>query len=455
MPNDSHSWPGEARALAGIATAISLTMFAQLAISAIETVIVARLGIAALAGVTLALGLYSLVFLFALGVVTAVTPIVAAAIGRGDGAEVRRSGQQGFWVGLGFSLPGMALLLGVPQLVGFGHGAEAAAAAAYLTGAGWGLPAWVAYVGVRCLAVATGRVRVSTAIMLAAVPVHAALAWAMVFGVPALAIPPLGVFGAGLAYALTAFAALALLALLLWWRPDGAFASVFRRPLLLDRTACAAILRLGLPFACRIVLREGVLPAAAFAVAPFGAAALAAHAVAARVVELAGVFSFGFSDAANVRVSAAIGAGAPRRARHAAVVALCLASAVSAAVAATIMLIPSTIAGWVLGRADVTGVAAAAALLPIAAVLLFLDGVQSAAGGALAGLRDARGPLLIAIFGGWGVGLPAGMLLARHVGLPAAGMWGGLVIGAVLTTALYLHRLRRARPWRAPGDGAA
>ncbi len=89
------SWAREARALAGISVAVSITMFAQLAISAVETLIVARLGDSALAGVTLALAVYLFLFLFALGIVTAITPIVARAYGRGDMQELRVSGQQG------------------------------------------------------------------------------------------------------------------------------------------------------------------------------------------------------------------------------------------------------------------------------------------------------------------------------------------------------------------------
>ncbi|MBV9523922.1 MAG: hypothetical protein JO010_14070, partial [Alphaproteobacteria bacterium] len=103
------SWAREARALAGVSAAITLTIFAQLAISAVETLVVARLGIAVLAGVTLALSIYFLLFLFALGVVTAVTPIAARAYARGDMAGLRLSGQQSLWIGLSFSLPCMIL----------------------------------------------------------------------------------------------------------------------------------------------------------------------------------------------------------------------------------------------------------------------------------------------------------------------------------------------------------
>jgi len=443
MSAPTPSWAREARALAAISAAVTLTMFAQLAMSAIETAIVARLGVRELAGVTLGLSAFSLMFLFTLGVVTAITPIVAHAHGAGDLDGVRRSGQQGIWVGLAFALPGMAILLliSAPLSRLLGAGPVAGYARAYLGTAAWGLPAWVTYVAVRSLAIATGRIRVTTMLMLAAVPVHAALSWVLVFG--AFGLPGHGVAGAGAAYSLTAFAALGLLAIILRFEPDTAFASVFRAPLVFDRARASAIVRLGVPFACRILLRESLLPAAAFVLAPFGATAVAAHAVAEQVVMLGGVCAFGFSDAANMRVSTAIGAAAPAHARQAGWVAIQLALGISALVAASVLIAPSTLARWVLGPGDAAGLRAAVGVLPIAALLLFLEGVQSAAGGALSGLRDAKGPLLIAILGSWGLGMPLGYGLARATTSPAQGMWWGLAAGAGLTTCLYLARLRR------------
>jgi len=443
MRQINRAWVAEARTLAGVSLPVTGTMFAQLAISAVETLAVARLGVHVLAGVTLALSVYFLVFLFALGVVTAITPIVAQARGRGDTEGVRRSGQQGLWVGLTFAVPGIALLVGCGSLIelAFGKGLEADSASDYLLGAAWGLPAWVCYVAVRSLAVATGRVRVTTVIMLASVPVHAGLTWWLVFG--GLGLPPLGALGAGIAYSLTAFGGWALLAAIVQTSPLDAFGSVFRRPFVWDGERYREIIRLGLPFACRIVLREGVLPAATFVIAPYGAAAVAAHAVAARVIELAGVFSFGFSDAANMRVSFALGAGTPHRAEHSGWVAIQLATVVNALIAAALLTAPTLVASWVLGDGDPAGVAAAATLLPVAGCLLFLEGVQSAAGGALSGMRDATGPLLIAIIGSWAVGIPLGILLAWMTATPVLGLWGGLVVGGCLTTLLYLIRFRQ------------
>ena len=438
-----HLWLAEARALGRISTSVTVTMFAQLAMSAVETLIVARLGIRELAGVTLALSIHLLVFLFALGVVTALTPIAAAAMGRGDAIGARLSGQQGLWAGLTFSLPGVVLLLVCRSLLEtvLGAGVETESASAYLAGAALGLPAWVTYVAVRSLAVATGQVRLTTIVMLASIPLHAALTWWLVFG--GLFLPPLGALGAGLAYATAGYGALGLLALAVRILPSGILGSTLRRPFGFDRARYLEILRLGIPFACRILLREGVLPASAFLIAPFGASAVAAHAVALRVVDLCGVFSFGFSDAANARVSHATGAGKSCDAVLSGWVAVGLATFVGLLMAGVLLAAPLTVVRAILGDADSADLQAAATLLPFAAALLFLEGVQSAVGGALSGLRDARGPLIIAIQGAWLLGMPLGFVLAWLSASPASGLWSGLIVGACTTTVLYLRRFRK------------
>ena len=442
----TQEWIAEARALGGISVPVTITMLAQLIISAVETLVVARLGTTVLAGVTLALSIYFLVFLFALGVVTAVTPIAAQARGRDDEEGVRLAGQHALWVGLTFSLPGAALLLGLSLvLVIHDGGPEAKAAADYLIGAVWGLPVWVCYVAVRSFAVATGRISITTGIMLATVPLHAGLTFWLVFG--GFGLPPLGAMGAGMAYSLAAVLAWGLLIVIVRRSPADVFSRSLSSPFTWEGRHFRKIVRLGLPFACRIVLREGMLPAAAFIVAPFGPYAVSAHAVVGRIVDLFGVFSFGFSDAANARVGIGIGAGKFRQARSAGWISVQLSAGVNLLIAVVLLTEPTQLASWFLGNADPTSVAAAVAVLPAAACILFLVGIQSAIGGALSGMRDANGPLLITIFGSWGVGLPVGFLLAHTIAVPVLGLWIGILLGACATTGLYVLRLQ-LRLWR-------
>jgi len=140
MQFPSKAWRTEARVLGSTAAAVTATMAAQLTISFVETLAAARLGTPVLAGVTLALSLYLLVFLFALGLVTAITPLAAQAHGRDDAEAVRAIGQQGLLVGLVASTPASLLLLAAGAWLAVRPGAtvEAVAAGHYLLGAAWG-----------------------------------------------------------------------------------------------------------------------------------------------------------------------------------------------------------------------------------------------------------------------------------------------------------------------------
>jgi MATE family multidrug resistance protein len=438
----STSWLTEAHALGRISLNVTITMLAQIALGTIETYLVARLGTEVLAGVSLAAGIHLLVFLLSLGIVTAITPLASAAMGRGNRDEACRIGQAGFLLGLAVSLLGTGLLLLLAASLNhfLGKGPEVDSATLYLLGVAPGLPAWVLYVSLRSLAVATDTVRVTSAAMLAGIPVHAALvAWLTLGGG---GLPPLGALGAGLAHAATGYLVLAVLAGLLRRRPGSVLAaSLVTRPSW-DRGRNRAVLQLGVPFACRILLREGVMPAMTLLLAPYGPAAVAAHAVAVRVADLLGVVAFGLSDAANARVGYALGMDQPDQAARSARIALQLSLLTGGTVSAIVVLAPSQIVSAILGPAGPEALVTVMALLPVVAAFLLLEIVMSAMGGALSGLRDAKGPLVIAVLGAWFIGLPLGSLLASVVTVPVLGLWLGFLVGAALTALMLFLRLR-------------
>jgi MATE family multidrug resistance protein len=84
----------------------------------------------------------------------------------------------------------------------------------------------------------------------------------------------------------------------------------------------------------------------------------------------------------------------------------------------------------------------AGAFLGIAALFQIFDGAQAVAAGMLRGVHDARTPMLIALFGYWGVGLPVGVALAFATPLAGTGLWIGLACGLACVSALLLARWR-------------
>ncbi len=74
----------------------------------------------------------------------------------------------------------------------------------------------------------------------------------------------------------------------------------------------------------------------------------------------------------------------------------------------------------------------------------------------LRGLHDTTVPMIYALIGYWGVGLPLGVLLAFPGGLEGRGIWIGLSAGLAVVAALLLGRwLRRDTLGLTPAPVAA
>jgi MATE family multidrug resistance protein len=85
----------------------------------------------------------------------------------------------------------------------------------------------------------------------------------------------------------------------------------------------------------------------------------------------------------------------------------------------------------------------AAMLIPIAGLFQVFDGTQVVSMGALRGLGDTRGPMLISLLGFWLVGLPVSIYLGFGAGAGPVGIWWGLVAGLAAVAVLLLLRIRR------------
>ena len=431
----------EIKSLLSIGAGVSMAVAASVGIALIETLIVARLGADALAGVTLALALYSLIFVGCLGVIVAITPILSQAVGRGDVPAIRCHVQQAGFVAGAMSLVGFIIFALSPVLLApmASHPGELAIALDYLAGAAPGLPAWLAYIGLRSVLMTLGSVRIATFTMLASVPVHALMAYALVHGTPWS--PALGVMGAGIAHCAVSWVTVAIILLVMRRSRKPLVMAIMQGPVVFSAPEFRAIVRLGIPMSARILMREGMLPASVMLVASAGSTMVAAHAVAMRVVGLAGIVSFGIGSAAIVRVGEALGAGDRPGARSISKLAVWLSLASGVVASVVIVACAPSIATLFLPAAD-AATPVAARLLAVACLFLLIDCVQGTLGAGLVALQDARVPLAIYAVCIWLVGFPLAHVCASIFAVPAEGVWIGLCIGSSSATALMIWRWR-------------
>lgn len=438
----------EVAATTRLAGPMVATNLAQIGMSTTDAVVMGWLGPQALAAGTLGLNLFQPLLIFAIGVMSAIAPMIAADLGRKTRSvhQARRTARQGFWLTAALSalfLP--ALWFGEPILIALGQQPDLAAqAAGYLRAMMWSLPPTILYLALRSFVGALERPGAALATVAAAFALNAFLNVGLVFG--RFGMPALGLPGSGLATTLASlFMALGLAALIRRDRRLRRF-HVFGRFWRADLPRLVELLRLGGPIGMTTLLESAVFNAAVFIMGRIGADALAAHAVAIQIASVTFMVAAGIGQAASVRVGRFFGAGDGPALRRAGAVAMALGVAFMAAMALAMALAPRALVALFLD-ADLPRNAAVIALavqfMLVVAMFQVFDGAQAVGAGMLRGLHDTRVPMLIALFGYWGIGLPLGLALAFPLGWGGLGVWIGLAVGLAVVAAAVSMRWRR------------
>lgn len=442
-------WMTEIRATILLSVPLILTNLAQTVITATDVVILGWVGANHLAASALATNLYFALLIFGIGLVSAVSPMVARERGRNRHAvrEVRRTVRQGLWASVALVIPFWIVLWHTERLLlWLGQDPELARLAAlYMRGMQWAMLPFLWYLVLRSFIAALERPFWSLVVGMAGVVFNALIVWALVFG--HFGLPALGMFGAGIGSTLSA--CLMFLGMALVCVRDRQFRRyhVFGRFWRADWPRFLALWRLGLPMAIAVGLEVTIFNAAVFLMGLIGASSVAAHAIAIQIASLCFMVPLGFSQAATVRVGIAYGAGDPAAIRRAGWTPFVLGVGFMACTATMMFLIPHTLIGVFLDRSDPANaevIALAVSFLGIAALFQVFDGAQAIAGGMLRGLHDARVPMIYAGLGFWGVGLTLSVVLGFWFGLHGIGIWMGLAIGLAVVSALLIVRwLRR------------
>ncbi|HEX7873009.1 MAG TPA: MATE family efflux transporter [Sphingobium sp.] len=444
-PAQSRLWIAEARILTALALPLIIGNLAWSLIAATDLLLLGQLDADAVAAGALAINLYNGFLVFGMGLGTAVSPMIARERGRRPHSvrDIRRTVRQSLWTITTVCLPIWAVLWHSEAiLLALGQDAILSAkAAALMRGLQWALLPYLCFYVLRNYIAALERPLWGVAIIVAALPVNFLLGWGLIFGHGGL--PPMGLFGAGLASSLSAlFMAVAMVAVILIDRQ-------FRRYHLLGRFWVAdwpryrSVWRLGLPIAITLALEVTVFNASAFLIGLLGRAPLAAHAIAIQIAALCFMVPMGIAQAATIRVGIRHGQGDPEGLARAGWLALILGVAFAAVTALILILMPRPLVAIFLDTQDAANrevVALAVSFLWVAALFQLVDCTQVIGAGLLRGLHDTRVPMLFAAAGYWIIGIGIGTYLAFRTPLAGLGIWIGLASGLAVVAVLMVMR---------------
>jgi MATE family multidrug resistance protein len=433
------------RELLHLAWPVLIAQAAVMANGVIDTLMAGRLSSVDLAAVGIGASIYAIVFVTAMGVLLALTPVVAHHYGARRFVEIGADVRQCAWLALLLSVIAFALLKHPDVLLQFSRLTPEVdlKVRAYLDGVAWAVPGVMFFRVFFGFTTGIGRPRPVMTFNLLGLAMKAPLNWVFMYG--HFGFPAMGGAGCGWSSAVTMWIVATLA--WVWCRRDAEYApyGVFAR---FDPPRLAALrefLVLGLPMGATFLIDVTAFTFMALFIARLGPEISAAHQIAANVAVFVFMVPMALGSATGVLVGQALGAGESRRARHAGLLGLAVGCVAALILGAAIHLGAVPLARAY--TADMQVAATAATLLSIVAAYHLADAVQAVMAQVLRGYKRATAPMVIYVVALWGVGLGGGYLLGltEVFGPPrgAAGFWlagaASLVVAGAGVLAYFLR----------------
>ncbi len=436
----------EAVTLMRIALPLSAAYLAEFAMFVTTKMVVGKLGYYELAAVGIAGNLSFEVLVILMGLLSIVGVLCAQAEGAGEKKQAGLAVRQGIFVSLWLGTPSMILVWHLDIILGWtGQDPRVLQLVVpYLHGLSACVLPVLFFAVLRNFVSALARPQAVMAITTVAVLVNYLLTLWLVHG--GWGIPPLGLFGAGLATSIVSW----LMFLALLWhvyqttvlRGYGIFAERWK----LDTAICKEIMVLGLPVAGLVFLEAGMFSAASILSGIISAETLAAYEIVMSWVGIPFVIALGIAEATMVRVAHGAGRNRLDTARQSGI----LGMLIGVLILVVMMIIPLGFAAYIIDifiSPSDPGFTVVSLLsiefLTIAAIFQVFDGLQAIAARALRGVKDSVAPLWIAGFGYWILGIGGGSWLAFWMDFGGAGLWWGLAMGLTATGLLLAHRFHQ------------
>lgn len=405
----------------------------------VDTVMAGREPPHVLASVALGAQIYTLVFLFMLGIAMVITTNVAKYHGANDALRIRRSFQQGLWLTALLGILATILTLiaaNIPDWIGSAPDI-ARGARAYLLILAPGGGIFVFALVARYFLDGMSYPRTGVLVQLAIIPINILGNYLFLKGF--WIVPPLGAAGMAIATSFCCILYAAAMFHALWRNPRWQPYRLFTRFAAPDLVDIKHHFRIGLPIALGIIMEAGLFIAVSLIVSRSGAILTGANQIALNYGGLSFMIPLGLSYALTIRIGNANGSRDCVALRQRAMGGLYLTAVIMIFAALVIFLFPRAIIGLYTNNAEI--IAIAVNILFIVGIFQFVDGIQVCAAGILRGMQDTKAPMYYALIGYWLIGFPAGLLLAYGFGYGIYGLWGGIVAGLTCNAILGVRRV--------------
>ena len=448
---DQAEFKTQAKALLRLGGPMIVNNLAVAGMGFADAVMAGSLGARELAAVAVGGSFWFLGFTLCLGILMAISPIVARHFGAGNYDLIGRYTRQGIYLAvlMGVPLTLIGQYAAAPLLAKFGIDPDfRELTIGYVSAIMYGAPAIFVFLALRFTTEGVGRTRPIMYTSIFALSCNVFLNYVLMFG--HFGAPALGAVGCGYASAISMWLVMIALASHMILSRHYRRFHIFSKVAPLRLSVFKEIIYLGVPIAITITAEAGLFSAVSILMGTRGTNITAAHQIAISFSSTTFMIPLALSGATTVMVGQLIGKGKYHEARVSGVAGILLCGGFMTLSAAFLLVFRDAVVGLYTDDAAVTGIAIS--LLLMAAIFQIADGVQIGAAGALRGFKDTTVPMAINIVAFWVLAFPLAYLAAITYRAPPNFIWAGFVVGlgvaAVLLTWRY-YRLSAAAETRA------
>ncbi|WP_444943680.1 MATE family efflux transporter [Microbulbifer sp. ZKSA006] len=414
-----------------------ISNLAVVSMGVVDTLVAGRASDVSLAGLALGASIWAVCAVTLIGLLAAISPVVAHLRGGRDEEGCARQLQQGMWIALIGGILVISTLLTVPI---WSHWIDIEEPVrqvleGYVLALTVGTLPFAVGTALRGYCEGMGQVRPVMRIYMAAAILNIPLDIILVFG--AGPIPAMGGVGCGWATA----AVCCLIAIALYWHANTDPAYRTLKLKLLPPRPHGPTLRhlfaIGLPICIGATSEVTFFASLTFLLASYGKEIVSAHQISMNVGSIFYLVALALAQALSIRIAQLLGQGRPKRARFCGNVGI--SAGLIYALGTGVLLISLRILFVKAYTSNEEIIAVAANLLLFCAAFQLVDAGQAMTWGALRGYKDTRAPMMMQLFSYWLVGLVSAYWLGELF-WGVYGYWVGICIG--LGTAAILLGIR-------------
>ena len=435
-----------------LATPVVIAQAGQLTTQFADTAMVGNYGgedPVPLAAVSLGGSLFLLIYLAALGLALAITPMVGEHYARNERREVGHLFQNSIAYTIGIGVVATAIALLIRPFIGLlgrlmsspGQSVELVAEMAlpYYDMLVLSIMPLMIFLAVKQFLEGIGNTKIAMWISLAGNVVNIVLNYIFIFG--EWGADEMGAEGAGLATLLARIGQMvAIMVVFFAWRRLRIYRTFFSRNAL-KISSIASLLRIGCPISFQMVLESAAFILTSILALSFGEVAAGSMQVAFSIANIAWMITGAIGSASTILVSHIYGSGNKQELRPTVMATYHLGLLWALVMALVFMLLREPISAVFTDNVEV--VALTSELMLLIAIYQFSDSIQGLSISMLRGLQDVKVIMPIVLCSYLLLNIPIGVLLAYRFDMECHGLVVGLIVGlssAALLTALRVRR---------------